>query len=439
MPHCRDVCALAALAAAWPYVHGQDQIQAAVIDVNPTPPALSTSELATCLAAAERRCRMDFRQWGGAEVPFPAILTRGHKTGQGRVDHINKANRLYRTQCITAVATAKAIANDSLVQEKTTLEHTSIPARYRGDAGSEWSYVPAVLRQVRPCLVYAFGVQHSDEFVRFYAASRCEVFAFDPTVTYYTERNHTHGKRLHNVTFLSWGLTSTEAGYPYAEASNLGALYGALSGKLYTLPQIVTMLGHRGRTITALKLDCEGCEFAAFRDLWCEERLQAAITLLPLTAKRGSVQATPASSDAYASPPPALPMAPVATITIASVVLEAHLMYSEILPRLGTSADVERIRYLGLWLHDHAYKSFQYRIHKGSAHGYRGGVRSVPPDLEAAGIAPETCCYLMGFVREDLVREERPQNRHDETYTELPESPPFPAPRRSRARRRRAR
>ena len=350
--------------------HGQDQIQAAVIDVNPTPPALTTSELATCLAAAERRCRMDFRQWGGAEVPFPAMLTRGHPTGQGRVDHINKANRMYRTQCITAVATAKAIANDSLVQEKTTLEHTSIPARYRGDAGSEWSYVPAVLRQIRPCLVYAFGVQHSDEFVRFYAASRCEVFAFDPTVTYYKERNHTHGKRLHNVTFLSWGLTSTEAGYPYAEASNLGALYGALSGKLYTLPQIVTMLGHRGRTITALKLDCEGCEFAAFRDLWCEERLA------------------------------------VAPIPIASVVLEAHLMYSEILPRLGTSADVERIRYLGLWLHDHAYKSFQYRIHKGSAHGYRGGVRSVPPDLEAAGIAPETCCYLMGFVREDLVREE---------------------------------
>ena len=178
----------------------------------------------------------------------------------------------------------------------------------------------------------------------------------------------------------------------------MGALYGALSGKLYTLPQIVTMLGHRGRTITALKLDCEGCEFAAFRDLWCQERLQA--------AKRGSVQATPASSDAYASPPPALPMAPVAIIPIASVVLEAHLMYSQILPRLGTSADVERIRYLGLWLHDHAYTSFQYHTHKGSAHGYRGGVRSVPPDLEAAGIAPETCCYLMGIVREDLVWEE---------------------------------
>ena len=213
-------------------------------------------------------------------------------------------------------------------------------------------------------------MQHSDEFVRFYAASRCQVFAFDPTVTYYKERNHTHGKSLHNVTFLNWGLTSTEAGYPYAEASNLGALYGALSGKLYTLPQIVTMLGHRGRTITALKLDCEGCEFAAFRDLWCEERLA---------------------------------VAPI--IPIASVVLEAHLMYSEILPRLGTSADVERIRYLGLWLHDHAYTSFQYRIHEGSAYGYRGGVRSVPPDLEAAGIAPQTCCYLLGFVREDLLRQ----------------------------------
>ena len=78
-------------------------------------------------------------------------------------------------------------------------------------------------------------------------------------------------------------------------------------------------------------------------------------------------------------------------------------MYSETLPRLATSADVERIRYLGLWLQDHQYRAFQFRTHKGFLQGYRGGIRMLPRDLEVAGIDPSFCCYLVGFVREDLV------------------------------------
>ena len=89
---------------------------------------------------------------------------------------------------------------------------------------------------------------------------------------------------------------------------------------------------------------------------------------------------------------------------IASLVTEFHFQYSETLPRLAVAADIERIRYTGLWLREHNYTSFQYAIHPGTHYGYRGGLRTIHPDLEAAGMRPDVCCYLTGFVREDLVR-----------------------------------
>lgn len=355
-------------------------VSSLVVNATPAPAQLTAIQLETCLAAAERHCRVMFQHKGRLTDDVPGYLFRNSLHFPARNVHMLWANSKYRTGCITAVATAKALVNDSL-QERTTLEHQPIPVKYAGDAGSEWRYVPGAVPRNRThahnqCLVYAFGVQHSDEFTNFYSAQGCEVFAFDPTVTHYAVTYHTHGKRRYGVTFLSWGLTSTEATYPYKEASSMGPQYGSVVGALYSLPQIVSMLGHRGRTITALKLDCEGCEFAAFRDLWCEEQL----------------------SKGEGAPFPPMPV-----IQITSVVVEAHLLYSEGMPRLATSADVERIRYLGLWLHQHSYKSFQYAMHVGFTLGYRGGVRTVPPDLEAAGIPNDVCCYLIGFVREDLV------------------------------------
>jgi len=280
---------------------------------------------------------------------------------------IPKLQRFHHDTCITAVQSAKSLVNNSLPQS--SLNSSAIPRIFRGDAGSEWRYIPQVTQRYRgaDCLVYSFGVQHRDEFTNFYTAQGCDVFAFDPTVSHYSVPAHTNGVRQGGVTFYSWGLKSTEVTYPYEEATNLGEQYGTVSGALYSLLQIISMLGHRGRTIAALKLDCEGCEFAAFRDLWCEEALG-----------RG---------------PP---------VVVASLVLEIHMMYSRGLPRMSTSADVERIRYTGLWLRDRGYTSFLHKTHAGTLHDYRGGLRTVHPDLEAAGIDVNTCCYLLGFVREDL-------------------------------------
>ena len=347
---------------------------AAVATVSSPPSRLSREELRQCLAQAESRCRVNFQI--GHSTDLRGHLYQNALSQSARVRHMEWLRTLHRHTCITAVATSRQLANHSLVPP-TTLAHE--PTGFNGDAGSEWWFVPAVLEKYRgaDCLVYAFGVQHNDEFANFYASKGCEVFAFDPTVDYYSAKTHTAGVRRHGVTFHPWGLWSTEEGYPYPEADSLGAGggggrgYGGVQGELLTLPQIVTRLGHRGRVIAAMKLDCEGCEFATLRDLWCEEGVRLG-----------------------ASAPP---------IAIASLVTEFHFQYSETLPRLAVAADIERIRYTGLWLREHNYTSFQYAIHPGTHYGYRGGLRTIHPDLEAAGMRPDVCCYLAGFVREDLV------------------------------------
>ena len=334
---------------------------------------LGEKQLAACLAIAEQRCRINFSGEGNFMDNRRGFIFHVPLHSDTRRKHIYKRNEKHRQSCITAVATAFLLANNTL-RPQTHLVHKPIPSKFAGDAGSEWRYIPELAQRAKAdtndCLVYAFGVHHRDEFANFYAAQGCEVFAFDPTVSYYATKDHSHGVRVGSITFLSWGLTSTEVGCPYSEVLSVGHLYGKIRGQLYSLPQIVAMLGHWGRKLSALKLDCEGCEFATFRDLWCSEQL----------------------APAHARP-----------IRVASLVVEAHLMYSETLPRLATSADVERIRYLGLWLQDHQYRAFQFRTHEGFLQGYRGGIRMLPRDLEVAGIDPRVCCYLVGFVREDLV------------------------------------
>lgn len=345
-----------------------------------TPPApLGGVELAQCLARAEARCRVDFTDQKGRDPRSRAIHNTWTWKSPQRQQLLDSASSYHSTRCVTAIMTAKRMANDTL-RPRTTMEHQPTPSRFRGDAGAEWRFVPSVLesalRSPGGCLVYAFGVQHRDSFTNFYATRGCEVFAFDPTVDYYSDRTHSSGVRSvaphGNVTFYSWGLLSTESTYPHEEVLSLHGQYGKVTGELLTLPQIVTRLGHTGRTIAALKVDCEGCEFALFRDLWC-------------------AQTAPASPF---------------TVPIASIVFEAHTQYSRGLPRLATSADVERIRYLGLYLQDNDYSSFQWKTHFGRPARdpfYRGGLRWIHPDLEAAELDPNTCCYLVGFVRGDAL------------------------------------
>lgn len=106
------------------------------------------------------------------------------------------------------------------------------------------------------CLVYSFGIAQDDPYTNFMAMKGCQVYAFDPTV------RHPY-KWKDNVLFHPWGIRNS------AKPSNwTHSKYGNVTGSLFSLPEIVKKLGHDdGRAITALKFDCEGCEYGAFKDI----------------------------------------------------------------------------------------------------------------------------------------------------------------------------
>jgi len=272
-----------------------------------------------------------------------------------RKTHLEFQRAIHAAVCITSIATAVKISKGALALP-TKFTHKPIPPQFRGDSGSEWEYVPEILDNwhgARP-LCYSFGTQHHDEFTDFWTAAGCEVFAFDPTVSYYKLSNHP------NLTFRSWGLRSAEDRSLEVHRTGDGN-YGAISGELYSLSQIVSMLGHRGRSIAALKLDCEGCEFATFKELWCDPTL-----------------------------PP-----------IMSINVEFHFRVDQ---RMVLPSDIERIRYVALYLGQHGFRSFQFATHAGTMFGYRGGPNFINPDLDAAGIKWDVCCYLHSFVNDRQLR-----------------------------------
>ena len=131
---------------------------------------------------------------------------------------------------------------------------------------SEWhvdlSGVDRELKSVNGCTVYSFGIAQDDKFTNFMAKRGCNVFAFDPTVDH-----PKHWKN--NVIFHPWGIRN---GANATEWSH--SMYGNTSkGLLLTIPQIMARLGHDdGRTIAAIKFDCEGCEFGAFADIVRHEK-----------------------------------------------------------------------------------------------------------------------------------------------------------------------
>ena len=106
----------------------------------------------------------------------------------------------------------------------------------------------------RSCLVYSFGIALDDPFTNFMASAGCKVFAFDPAQKY--QRDYKP-----NVTFYQYGLVSgihDENSY-----SHLG--WGdTRSGQYKTLFEIQRELGHLDSQISALKIDCEGCEWNLF-------------------------------------------------------------------------------------------------------------------------------------------------------------------------------
>jgi len=108
------------------------------------------------------------------------------------------------------------------------------------------------------CLVYSVGISNDYAFDLNMARLGCEVHMFDPTVTY----EYNFGK---NAYFHPWGLY----GGPKNASSSVkfqSRWYGKIQddNKMFRLEEIVEMLGHQNRTISVLKIDCEGCELEVF-------------------------------------------------------------------------------------------------------------------------------------------------------------------------------
>lgn len=112
--------------------------------------------------------------------------------------------------------------------------------------------------QARSCLVYSVGSAGDARFeadvVKRYG---CEVHTFDPTgdTAEYESAVANAGARMH-----PWGLgvTGTKLRNPITGRDN----------DLLSVPAILDRLNHANRRIDVFKIDCEGCEYDVFADLW---------------------------------------------------------------------------------------------------------------------------------------------------------------------------
>ncbi|KAL4532729.1 hypothetical protein Ndes2526B_g08312 [Nannochloris sp. 'desiccata'] len=113
----------------------------------------------------------------------------------------------------------------------------------------------------RPCLVYSVG-SHGDftfeQAVLNDLSQDCEVHTFDPTGNSSAWEGVATASGVH---FHAWGLRGED---PSKDA----ILFNPLTNKhnpLLTLMEMRTRLAHGGRKIDILKVDCEGCEWDAFK------------------------------------------------------------------------------------------------------------------------------------------------------------------------------
>jgi hypothetical protein len=109
-----------------------------------------------------------------------------------------------------------------------------------------------------PCLVYSVGSNGDASFEADIIQSLgCEVHTFDPTGN--------------STEYASIAGSTGAIFHPIGVSSVPKTTQNQVTGdtvQLMPLQDIVELLGHTNRHIHILKIDCEGCEYAAFKSFW---------------------------------------------------------------------------------------------------------------------------------------------------------------------------
>ena len=113
------------------------------------------------------------------------------------------------------------------------------------------------------CLIYSFGLDKNIEWEKRMAKKYgCDVFGFDPTSNF--PENAAEGVKFHKLGLVGAGVSAR------ALADTHSILYDEIDPtQLRTLGDIMKFLGHEGRKIDILRLDCEGCEYGVLKQLAC--------------------------------------------------------------------------------------------------------------------------------------------------------------------------
>ena len=143
--------------------------------------------------------------------------------------------------------------------------------------GHKWVCDPHRLEAKPDCLVYSFGSNGNFYFERHLhsVAPNCEIHVFDPA-DYSYEMN---GAGLNGSNCHGWGLkASYESDKEMIKTAYSDEMDSKLRGlKFKSLAETVEILGHVGRRIDIFKIDCEGCEWGAYKDFLKQDLRQILI------------------------------------------------------------------------------------------------------------------------------------------------------------------
>jgi len=125
--------------------------------------------------------------------------------------------------------------------------------------GPKWTCDPWRLRQWPDCLIYSIGSngEYGWENGMLREAPNCEIHVFDPTD--YADK----APKNANVHFHQWGLGSSYDSEYQVKNSAKQLLENV---PLKTFQETLAILGHENRRIDIFKIDCEGCEWASYKD-----------------------------------------------------------------------------------------------------------------------------------------------------------------------------